>query len=98
MKSLSEKHVLPTKILILPKKETEKATTSGIIIPEIANKVTSLGQAVICGTGTTSVPMPISVTDWIMYSPHAAIKVRYDDIDYALIGVQDVLLFWKDSQ
>lgn len=95
MKNLSEKHVLPTKILLTLKKDEEKKTTSGLIIPETVNKVSSLGQVVLCGDGTPSLPMPLKANDWVMFSPHAGIKVRFEDQDYTLIGVQDVLLFWE---
>jgi co-chaperonin GroES (HSP10) len=96
MENLSEKHVLPTKVLLNLKKDEEKITQSGLIIPETVNKVSSLGQVVLCGEGTPSLPMPLKVNDWVMFSPHAGIKVRYKDQDYILIGVQDVLLFWGD--
>jgi co-chaperonin GroES (HSP10) len=90
MKNLSEKHVLPTKVLLLPKKDEEKKTNSGLIIPETVNKVSSLGTAVIVGSAVKEV----SVGNSIMFSPHAGVRVKHNDIEYVLINNTDILLFW----
>ncbi len=96
MENLSEKHVLPTKILLKLKKEENKVTPSGILIPDTASKVTSCGFAVIVGEGVASLckDKPILVGNEIMFPPHAGIKVRYEDEDFTLVGIQDVLLYW----
>ncbi len=90
MENLSEKHVLPTKVLLLPKKDEEKKTDSGLIIPETVNKVTSLGSAVIVGSAVKEV----SVGSWVMFSPHAGIKVKHGGVEYTLINNTDILLYW----
>jgi chaperonin GroES len=94
MADLTSKRVLPTKILLLPPKEEEKKTQAGIIIPETAGKVTSLGTVVITGEGTDLIKMSISIGQKVMYSPHAGIRVRYEDEDYVLLNLSDVLLYW----
>lgn len=90
MENLSQKHVLPTKLLLIPQKDVEKTTASGILIPETANKVSSLGTVVIVGSAVKD----IEVGNFVMYSPHAAIKVKHEGAEYALLSNTDVLLFW----
>lgn len=90
MENLSEKHVLPTKLLLLPQKDVEKKTAAGLFIPETANKVSSLGSVVIAGSAVKDIEAGMKV----MYSPHAAIKVKHEDVEYALLSYADVLLFW----
>lgn len=90
MENLSEKHVLPTKILLQVPEEKEKKTESGLIIPGSANKITSLGTAVIVGSAIKE----LKVGDFCMFSPHAGIKVKHEGVEYVLISIQDVLLYW----
>ena len=94
MADLTSKRVLPTKILLLPPKAEEKKTQSGLIIPETAGKVTSLGTVVIAGEGTDLIKMPVSIGQKVMFPPQAGVRVRYEDEDYVLLNVQDVLLYW----
>lgn len=90
MKNLSEKHVLPTKILLQVPKDEEKKTESGIIIPGVANKISSKGTVVIVGNAIKDIEKGMN----IMFSPHAGIKVHHEGEDYTLIAIQDVLLYW----
>ena len=90
MENLSEKHVLPTKLLLKVAEETEKQTSSGIIIPGTANKISSLGSVVIAGSAVKEIEKGMNV----MFSPHAAIKVKHEDTEYSLLSYADVLLFW----
>jgi chaperonin GroES len=94
MNNLSEKHVLPTKLLIKLPDEAEKHTTGGLIIPSTANKVTSSGTVVLTGSGTDKVPMPVSVGQTVMFPPSAGIRVKFDDEDFFLINIMDVLLYF----
>ena len=90
MENLSEKHVLPTKVLLLPKKDEEKKTHSGLIIPETANKVSSLGTVVIIGSAVKD----IEIGNFVMFSPHAGIKVKHEGTEYVLLNNTDILLYW----
>jgi co-chaperonin GroES (HSP10) len=94
MIDLSEKKILPTKILLRPKKDEAKTTASGILIPETANKVSSQGTVVLMGDSVKKMDNFISIGSQILYSPHAIIKVRYEDEDFGLLNVQDILLAW----
>lgn len=94
MIDLSEKKILPTKILLRPKKDEPKETKSGILIPETANKVSSQGTVVLMGDSVKKMDDFISVNSQVLFSPHAGIKVRYEDEDLILLGVQDILLAW----
>lgn len=92
---LANKNVLPTKILLEKPEEKEKKTHSGLILPSTADKVTSMGTAILVGEGTESVPMPVKVGDKLMFPPRAVIKVEIDDKIYWLLSIQDVILYWS---
>jgi len=90
MENISKKHVLPTKILLLEPESIEKTTPSGLVLPNIVRPTTSVGSVILIGEDVKS----IKVSNQIMFSPHAGIKVKFEDEEYTLIGIQDVLLFW----
>jgi len=91
---LTGKRVLPTKLLVKEPKEEEKITQSGIIIPEIASRITCEGTVMLTGEGTTALPMKVSIGDKVLFSPHAAVKVKIEDDEFFLLNIQDVLLYW----
>jgi len=91
---LTEKRVLPTKLLVKEPKKEEKITGSGIIIPEIASRVTCEGVVMLTGEGTSVLPMSVSIGDSVLFSPHAAVKVKIDDDEFFLLNITDVLLYW----
>ena len=91
---IKDKNVLLTKLLVEKTKRVQKKTLSGIIIPDTAEEVTSLGKVVLCGKGTEAIPMEIKVGDNVMFPPRAVIRVKIEDDDYWLLNIQDVLLYW----
>ena len=91
---LTNKRVLPTKLLIKKPEKKERTTGSGIIIPQDANEITSIGTVVIAGTGTELVPVPVKEGETVMFPPRSAIRVQLDEEDFFLINIQDVLLHW----
>ena len=92
---LTNKRVLPIKLLIKKPKKSEKVTAGGLIIPEIADEITSMGTVVIAGSGTPSVEVPVKTGDNVMFPPRAIIRVHIEDEDYYLLNIQDVLLYWS---
>ena len=94
---LTSKRVLPTKILLQKPKKEEKTTSSGLIIIESVEEVTSEGTVIVCGEGTEALPMPLKPGFKVMFPPRAVIKVRVDDEDYFLLDIRDVLLYWAES-
>jgi len=94
---LTDKKILPTKILLKKPEKKEKKTDSGIIIPNIVEDVTSLGIVVLVGSAVAALEQPIRPSDFVMYPPRAVMKVRYEDEDFYLLNLQDVLLFWAPS-
>jgi chaperonin GroES len=92
---LTDKKVLPTKLLIKKTERQQKTTPSGLIIPDTAEEITSLGTVVVAGKGTDSVPMEVKVGDNVMFPPRAIMRVKIDDDDYYLLNIQDVLLYWS---
>jgi len=91
---IKEKHILPTKILVKRVEEVQKETASGIIIPTTTEEVTSHGIVVLVGEGTDKIPVPLKEGQHVFYPPRAPMKVRYEDDDYYLLNIQDVLLYW----
>ena len=94
MMELKDKNVLPTKLLVEKAKMVKKVTTGGIILPDTAEEVTSLGTVVLAGKGTEALPMDVKVGDSVMFPPRAVIRVKIEDDDYWLLNVQDILLYW----
>lgn len=90
MENLSEKHVLPTKLLIKPAQPIEKKTLSGIVIPDVVRSPSCLGTVVLVGKKVED----INIGNSILYSPNAVIKVKVEDEILDLLSYQDTLLFW----
>lgn len=90
MKNLSEKHVLPTKLLVKPAEAVEKTTQGGLVIPDIIKSPTCLGTVVLVGSKVADVKPGQSV----LYTPHSIIKVKDEDELYDLLNYADILLFW----
>jgi len=79
----------------LVKKIDEKKEKIGtIFIPDSAEEVTSVGEVVLTGSGTTTVPMCVSVGNRVMYPPRAPQRVKTEEGDFFLLSMQDILLFW----
>ena len=93
---LKGKKILPTKILMKRVDAVNKETKSGIIIPPTKDEITSHGIVVLAGEGTDAVPVPISEGNHVFYPPRAPMKLHYEDEDYYLLDVRDVLLYWDE--
>ena len=91
---LEGKKILPNKILVKRVIIKKDRTDSGIIIPDVAEEVTFVGEVILVGDVPAKLQEPIKIGDRVMYPPRAFQKVREDDIDYALLNYTDVLLFW----
>lgn len=91
---LTDKNVLPTKLLVKRIVREQRFTASGLVIPDSAEEATCTGEIIIKGQGTNSVPMPMNVGQKVMYPPRAALRVKIEDTDYWLIDNRDVLLYW----
>lgn len=91
---LDNKKILPNKILLKKIETTTKTTQSGLIIPDVAEEVTSMGEVVLVGTQASKLEEPIRVGNRVMYPPRAPQRIKRDDLDYYLLNYTDVLLFW----
>lgn len=94
---LTEKKILPTKILLQKPPKKEKVLLSGIVVPESADEITSQGTVVLVGSQISALAEPVKVGDSVMFPPRAITRVRFEDQDYYLLNIQDVLLFWTPS-
>lgn len=82
-------------IKVLTRKET--ATSSGIIIPDTANKekpeqgtVIAVGAGRVTDTGTV-LPMNVKVGDKILFSKYGPDEVTIDDEEYFILSESSIL-------
>ena len=91
---LDGKKILPTKILVKRIERTAKTTQAGLIIPDVAEEVTSLGEVVLVGSTVAKLDEPIKVGHKVMHPPRAIQRVKTDEGDYFLLNYTDILLYW----
>ena len=91
---LTDKNVLPTKLLVKRVPREQRFTAGGLVIPDSAEEATTIGEIVLKGTGTAAVPMPVNIGQRVMYPPRVPIRVKIEDTDYWLLDVRDILLYW----
>lgn len=83
----------PTKILVIDKKETVEKTAGGIFIPDkVVKRDNMQGVVSIAGAGTADVNMIYQPGDTVVYHPQAGRVFTYEDVEYRLIDISDVLL------
>lgn len=94
---LEGKKILPTRILIRKlDKPQEKKTQGGLFIPTTAEsmEVTNIGEVILVGEGTATMPMVVKVGNHVLFPPRAPQRVETDDGTFYLLSLNDVLLYW----
>jgi co-chaperonin GroES (HSP10) len=91
-----EGKVLPSKILVSEKKKEDKVTPSGIIISAAVSSKDPCVTGIVemTGEGAPIIGMPVSIGNTVLFSPHAFQRVRYQEKDFMLLDIRDVLLFF----
>lgn len=76
-------------VVIKVEDETEeKKTSSGLYIPDTAREKPLQGDVVAI---STEIESSLAVGDRVIYKKFAGTEVSYDDVDYVILPVEDIL-------
>lgn len=83
------------KIIISVIDDSEK-TSGGIFIPDSAKEKPQKGEVVAVGDGKVledgkREPMDVKVGDKVLYAKYSGTDVKFDDKEYKILSVKDVL-------
>lgn len=79
---------LGNRLLIKPVKE-EKKTEGGIVLPDSAKEKPQ--KAEIIEIGKLEEDFDLKVGDKVIFSKYAGTEIKFDDVEYIIIDVDDVL-------
>jgi co-chaperonin GroES (HSP10) len=91
---MTQGNLLPTKVLVKPRKKEEKTTQGGIIIPNaIVKDINITAEVVLLGN---EIPKEIVLKegDIVLFNPHAPQRLVIEDVEYGLIDYRDILFFY----
>jgi chaperonin GroES len=77
--------------------EAEQTTASGLVIPDTAKEKPQEGKVVAVGPGRFDedgekrIPLDVKVGDLVIYSKYGGTEVKYDGVEYLLLGARDIL-------
>lgn len=71
--------------------KAETKTSSGIIIPEVAQEKTQTASVIAVGPGTDDVKITVNVGDRIMYDKYAGTQVKIDGEDHLILKMSDII-------
>jgi co-chaperonin GroES (HSP10) len=95
---MTQGQILPTKLLVKEIKKEDTTTKAGLVILADSRKDPNIvGDVVLTGIGTEKVPMLVHEGDRVFFNTHSFQTVRFEDVDYKLLDVRDVL-FWISSE
>ncbi|MDR2428831.1 MAG: co-chaperone GroES [Candidatus Margulisbacteria bacterium] len=82
--------------IVIEKPEEEKATKSGIILPDNAKEKPQTGKVIAVGSGKTldngtKVSLEIKVGDTVYYSKYSGTEIKIEEKEYIIIAESDVL-------
>ena len=82
--------------IVIEKPEEEKATKSGIILPDNAKEKPQTGKVIAVGNGKvldsgTKIPLEIKVGDTVYYSKYSGTEIKIEEKEYIIIAESDVL-------
>ncbi|MDR1453640.1 MAG: co-chaperone GroES [Candidatus Margulisbacteria bacterium] len=82
--------------IVIEKPEEEKATKSGIILPDNAKEKPQTGKVIAVGSGKaldngTKTPLEIKVGDTVYYSKYSGTEIKIAEKEYIIIAESDVL-------
>ena len=85
-------NINPTKLLVQDIEEQESVTKGGIFVPGTAKVKSMRGRVIITGGGTDYVKIVHEVGSTVVFNPSAGTKFTYEDKEYRLIDVSEVLM------
>jgi chaperonin GroES len=77
--------------------EAEQTTASGLVIPDTAKEKPQEGKVVAVGPGRFDedgekrIPLDVKVGDIVIYSKYGGTEVKYNGVEYLLLGARDIL-------
>ena len=77
--------------------EAEQTTASGLVIPDTAKEKPHEGKVVAVGPGRFDedgekrIPLDVKVGDVVIYSKYGGTEVKYNGVEYLLLGARDIL-------
>ena len=77
--------------------EAEQTTASGLVIPDTAKEKPQEGKVVAVGPGRFDedgekrIPLDVKVGDVVIYSKYGGTVVKYNGVEYLLLGARDIL-------
>ena len=77
--------------------EAEQTTASGLVIPDTAKEKPQEGKVVAVGPGRFDEdgekrsPLDGKVGDGVIYSKYGGTEVKYNGVEYLLLGARDIL-------
>lgn len=85
--------VNPLKVLVTDITEVTQQTKGGILIPTNVVKVETMqGKVAIAGKGTAEIDVVWKEGDTVLFNPRSGQKVKYDNKEYRLLDVNEILL------
>jgi chaperonin GroES len=86
---------LEDKIILEPIVETEKVTTSGLIIAGSAEEKPTEGIVIAVGSGATfadgtKMTMDVAVGDKVIYSKYSGTEIKHDGKDLVILPYRDI--------
>lgn len=94
---------LEDRVIIRQEQETEKVSSSGLVLSAVAQAESNIGFVVAVGEGRVlpngeRVPMDIAVNDKIVFNPYAVQKLEYDGQEYMVVFTKDILAIIEDNE
>lgn len=77
--------------------EAEQTTASGLVIPDTAKEKPQEGKVIAVGPGRFDedgekrIPLDVKVGDVVIYSKYGGTEVKYNGVEYLLLGARDIL-------
>lgn len=94
---------LEDKIVIEPIVETEKVTSSGLIIAGSAEEKPTEGIVIAVGNGATfadgtKMTMDVAVGDKVIYSKYSGTEIKHDGKDLVILPYRDIFAVIGQTQ
>lgn len=77
--------------VVIKKIEAVEKTASGLILTGQAKEVPNMAEVVAVGPGTEDEKIEVKVGDTVIFAQYAGTDVKYDGMDYIIIGQRDIL-------
>jgi chaperonin GroES len=93
---------LEDKVVVQPILESERKTSSGLIVTQSVAEVPDTAKVLAVGTGLTLqdgtvVPLNVKVGDTIVYTKYSGTQVEYDSEKFLILAYRDILAVIEDN-